>query len=96
MISEKLNEVDLHVDEIYGGSRLGNTSDDPLPRLLGVDNSAGFRHLGKRPNVETLKLLVLKTSFSDVDWPDSLDRERGLFVYYGDKRVLGFPQFHGH
>lgn len=89
MISEKLNEVDLHVDEIYGGSRLGNTSDDPLPKLLGVDNSAGFRHLGKRPNVETLKLLVLKTSFSDVDWPDSLDRERGLFVYYGDKRVPG-------
>ena len=26
----------------------------------------------------------LKTSFSDINWPDSLDRERGLFTYYGD------------
>ena len=89
MIHENLNEVDLAVDESYGGSRNGNYSDDPLPQLLGVDNGAGFRHLGKRPHVKTLKLLALKTDFSDIHWPDSLDRENGLFVYYGDKRVPG-------
>jgi hypothetical protein len=84
MLDQSLNTVDLVVDEVYSGSRRGNASDDPLPKLLGVDNGAGFRHLGQRPNVNTLKLVVLKSSLSDLNWPDSLDRERGLFVYYGD------------
>lgn len=89
MISQNLDSVDLAVDESYGGSRNGNYSDDPLPQLLGVDNGAGFRHLGKRPEVKTLRLLALKTDFADIHWPDSLDRENGLFVYYGDKRIPG-------
>ena len=71
MIDKNLDSVDLSVDEVYGGSRNGNSSDDPLPKLLGVDNGAGFRHLGQRPEVKTLKLLVLKTSFSDMNWPDA-------------------------
>ena len=89
MIEQNLSTVDLAVDESYGGSRNGNASDDPLPQLLGVDNGAGFRHLGKRPAVKTLKLLALKSSLSDINWPDSIDRENGLFVYYGDKREPG-------
>lgn len=89
MSSDPLGEADLLVDSVYGGSRAGNASDDPLPRLLGVDSGAGFRHLGKRPATETLKLLVLKTSFTDVDWPDSLDPESGVFTYYGDRRAPG-------
>lgn len=89
MNDDPLSLINLEVDSVYGGSRNGNASDDPLPRLLDVDNGAGFRHLGKRPNVNTLKLLVLKTSFSDINWPDSLDRENGLFIYYGDKRIPG-------
>lgn len=89
MIDKNLDSADICVDEVYGGSRNGNSSDDPLPKLLDVDNGAGFRHLGQRPGVNTLKLLVLKTSFSDANWPDALDRENGTFVYYGDKRVPG-------
>lgn len=81
-----LSSVDLVVDEIYGGSRKGNSSDDPLPALLGVDNGAGFRHLGERPSVATLRLLVLKSNFNDPDWPDMLDTESGLFTYYGDNK----------
>src|ERR1017187_5801436 len=89
MVAKDLDMVDLSVDEVYGGSRNGNASDDPLPSLLGVDNGAGFRHLGKRPEVKTLKLLALKTSFADINWPDTLDRENGIFLYYGDKRNPG-------
>ena len=89
MISKNLSSADLIVDESYGGARNGNASDDPLPQLLGVDNGAGFRHLGKRPAVITLKLLALKSSFTDINWPDSIDRESGLFTYYGDKRAPG-------
>ena len=89
MISASLDSADLVVDEVYGGGRSGNASDDPLPRLLGLDSGAGFRHLGRRPEVATLKLLALKTSFADSDWPDSLDRENGLFIYFGDQRKPG-------
>jgi hypothetical protein len=89
MVDKDLDTASLVVDEIYGGSRNANASDDPLPKLLNLDSGAGFRHLGKRPQVATLKLLVLKTSFADINWPDSLDPENGLFVYYGDKRTPG-------
>jgi len=60
----ELENADLIVDEIYGGSRNGNASDDPLPKLVGVDSRAGFRHLGQRPKTETLNLIVLKTSLN--------------------------------
>lgn len=84
-----LEHADLIIDEVYGGSRNGNASDDPLPKLLGVDNQAGFRHLGPRPKTETLKLIVLKTSLREPDWPDNLDSETGIFTYYGDRREPG-------
>lgn len=80
---------DLVVDEVYGGSRRGNASDDPLPKLVGVDSGAGFRHLGQRPGIDTLRLLVLKSNFSDPDWPDRLDTETGLLTYYGDNKRVG-------
>ena len=84
-----LSKSDLIVDKVYGGSRKGNASDDPLPSLLSVDSGAGFRHLGQRPGLSTLKLLVLKTSFSNPDWPDYLDYATGLFTYYGDNQKPG-------
>ncbi len=84
-----LKSADLIIDQIYEGGRKGNASDDPLPHLLGVSNSAGFRHLGKRPRVNTLKLLVLYTNLRDPNWPDSMDPETGIFTYYGDRRTPG-------
>jgi Restriction endonuclease AspBHI N-terminal/Restriction endonuclease len=89
MISANLNEASLTVDESYGGSRNGNYSDDPLPKLLAVDNGAGFRVRGKKPEVKTITLLALKSSLEDMNWPDSIDRENGLFIYYGDRRKPG-------
>jgi len=82
----ELEDADLIIDRVYTGGRNGNSSDDPLPALIGVDNGAGFRHLGSRKSVSTLKLLALKSSLTDRLWPDSLDRDTGLFVYYGDNR----------
>lgn len=84
----ELANTDLIIDMVYGGSRNGNASDDPLPELVGVDNSAGFRHLGKRPETSGLKLLVLKSNFNDHDWPDNLDRESGVLTYYGDNKKV--------
>ena len=75
MIITDLENTDLHVDSIYGGSRLGHAGDDPLPKLLGVDSQAGFRVLGKRKSLDTLNLIVLITSFKSIEGPDHLDRE---------------------
>lgn len=84
-----LSETDLVIDNIYGGSREGNAKDDPLPTLLGVDSGAGFRHLGQRPRISTLKLVILKSNFNNPDWPDNLDHETGLFTYFGDNQKPG-------
>ena len=84
-----LSTTDLVVDHIYGGSRKGNSSDDPLPKLLGVDNGAGFRVLGQKRAVSTLKMLVLKSNFNEPDWPDHIDTETGILTYYGDNRKPG-------
>jgi len=81
-----LAAADLLVDAVYQGGRRKNASDDPLSRLLRVSNSGGFRYRG---TVDRLELLVLTTTFSELDWPDSLDRETGIFTYYGDNRKPG-------
>jgi len=86
---DHLREVDLEVDRVYGGSRKGNASDDPFPKLLGLDSGAGFRVLGQKAHTKTIRLLMLKTNLSHPDWPDNLDYETGLFTYYGDNRKPG-------
>jgi len=81
-----LPAADLQVDATYRGGRFGNASDAPLPRLLNVSNSGGFRYRG---SVGSLELVVLVSSFGDPDWPDSLDRETGVLTYFGDNKEPG-------
>lgn len=89
-IKEPLAQTDLVIDTIYSGTRFGNARDDVLSQLLGVDNSGGFRYLGKpRTDIQKLKILVLLTGFDEPEWPDSLDIENGVFTYFGDKRTPG-------
>ena len=83
---ENLQEADLVVDGVYLGGRRGNAGDDPFPRLLTVSNQGGFRFRG---TVSALEMLVLTSSMSDPDWPDGLDRETGVFTYYGDNKKPG-------
>ncbi len=78
--------ADLRVDAIYQGGRKGNAGDDPLPYLLKISNSGGFRYRG---SLDRLELLVLTSSLSDPDWPDMLDSETGTFTYYGDNKHPG-------
>jgi hypothetical protein len=83
---EQLAVSDLQVDAIYQGGRRGNAGDDPLGPLLKVSNSGGFRYRG---NMDKFSMIVLTTGMSDPDWPDSIDRETGVFTYYGDNKVPG-------
>jgi hypothetical protein len=83
----ELRTTDLHVDAIYQSGRRGNAGDDPVAALLGVGNQGGFRYRGKI--VGKLDVVVLTSSQSDPDWPDTLDRETGVFTYYGDNKKPG-------
>ncbi|MCS3576548.1 restriction endonuclease [Bradyrhizobium elkanii] len=74
------------VDAVYQGGRNGNASDDPLPHLVGVSNQGGFRYIGTK---ECPNLAVLTLTTKEHDWPDNLDRETGIFTYYGDNRKPG-------
>ena len=80
------SSADLTVDAVYRGGRKGNAGDDPLPLLLKVSNSGGFRYRGQ---VDALELVVLTSSGKDPDWPDTLDRETGVYTYYGDNKSPG-------
>lgn len=77
---------DLIVDAIYEGHRRGDAGDDPLPQLIGVSIGGGFRYRGK---IDNLKLVALTSNKRDPDWPDTLDRETGVYTYYGDNKVPG-------
>ena len=81
-----LRNADLMVDKVYKGGRKGNASDDPLPHLIGVSNQGGFRYIGTK---EQPRIVVLTSTMNDPDWPDSLDRETGVFTYYGDNKKPG-------
>lgn len=46
----------------------------------------GFRYRG---NLAALELVLLTSTLSDPDRPDALDRETGVFTYYGDNKKPG-------
>lgn len=78
--------ADLLVDAVYQGGRRGGAGDDPLPNLAGVSTGGGFRYRG---GIDRLELVVLTSNKRDPDWPDALDRETGVYTYYGDNKVPG-------
>jgi len=85
---EKLLDSDLTVGGLYRGGTAGNSGDDPIDRLLHCGNMGGFRIVGSSRG-PSYSLVVLYTTFRDPDWPDRLDPEKGLFVYYGDNKKPG-------
>lgn len=85
---EELPTSDLLLDAIYEGGIRGNASDDPISKLVGVGNQGGFRIAGTIVGGD-VKVIVLYTTMDDVDWPDTIDYETGLFYYYGDNKQPG-------
>jgi len=85
---ESLREADLHVDAIYEGGISGNARDDPIGPLTGTGNQGGFRFAGS-PREQAVRLVVLYSSLSELDWPDAIDMQGGRFVYFGDNRSPG-------
>ena len=86
----ELENAPLIVDCIYKGGTSGNISDEVLPKLLPkCGNSSGFRKVGRKDKPGEMAYVVLYTSMSELEWPDYLDEETGIFRYYGDNRTPG-------
>src|SRR5690606_21992447 len=87
---ENLKKSDLIIDTIYKGGKRGNTSDDPLSKLFPkLGNMSGFRKKNRDDDSGKLAYVILYTSMSEIEWPDYLDVETGVFRYYGDNRKAG-------
>ncbi|KAB2365214.1 restriction endonuclease [Actinomadura montaniterrae] len=84
-----LGTADLIIDTCYAGGSSGHAGDDPISKLIPrVGNQGGFRHCGS-PFQGTVKLSVLYTTGGELDWPDQLDLQTGVFTYFGDNRTPG-------
>lgn len=65
-------------------------SSEPFHKLTpGCENEGGFRKKLREDGSGKYAYVVLYTSMEELEWPDYLDEETGIFRYYGDNRELG-------
>ena len=87
---EDLQNADLIVDAIYKGGTAPNISAEPFHKSIpGCENSGGFRKKLREDGSGKYAYVVLYTSMEELEWPDYLDAETGIFRYYGDNREPG-------
>lgn len=87
---DDLEKSDLIVDCIYKGGKVSNMSAEPFHKLIpGCENAGGFRKKLREDGSGKYAYVVLYTSMSELEWPDFLDEETGIFRYYGDNREPG-------
>ena len=87
---EDLSTSDLYIDCVYQGGQAGNIADEPFHLLIpGCENSGGFRKKLRRDGSGKYAYVVLYTSLEELEWPDYMDVETGVFRYYGDNRKPG-------
>lgn len=87
---EELANADLVIDAIYKGGTTPNMSAEPFHKLLpNCENSGGFRKVLRKDGSRKYAYVVLYTSMEELEWPDYLEEETGVFRYYGDNREPG-------
>lgn len=95
---DDLEGSDLIIDCIYeGGKRYKNVKDEPLHVLFPkCGNLGGFRRVDREDRNAYWEdgnkkpaYVVLTTTMSELEWPDYIDEETGIFRYYGDNRKSG-------
>ena len=85
-----LDKADLVIDAIYKGGTAPNMSAEPFHKLIpGCENAGGFRKKLREDGSGKYAYVVLYTSMEELEWPDYLDEETGIFRYYGDNREPG-------
>ena len=87
---EDLDKSDFFIDCIYKGGKAPNMSSEPFHKLIpGCENAGGFRKKLREDGSGKYAYIVLYTSMEELEWPDYLDEETGIFRYYGDNREPG-------
>lgn len=87
---DDLENADLFIDCIYKGGKIPNMSSEPFHKLIpGCENAGGFRKKLRADGSGKYAYVVLYTSMEELEWPDYLDEETGIFRYYGDNREPG-------
>lgn len=87
---EELEKADLVIDCVYKGGSANGMSAEPFHKLIpGCENSGGFRKKLREDGSGKYAYIVLYTSMKELEWPDFLDEETGVFRYYGDNREPG-------
>lgn len=87
---EDLESADLIIDCIYKGGAVSNMSAEPFHKLIpGCENAGGFRKKLREDGSGKYAYVVLYTSMEELEWPDYLEEETGIFRYYGDNRQPG-------
>lgn len=90
--------AELRVDASYRDLANWNHPDDQFNRFFrfndgrGIANAQGFRPKsvkGGSTAITACGFCVLVTTLREPEWPDSLDPDSGLFLYYGDNREPG-------
>lgn len=85
----ELKGAPLVVGAIYKGGDNKNAGDDPLSKLLPrTENMGGFRKTKMKGTDEFAYITIFSTG-GELEWPDYLDVETGIFRYYGDNREPG-------
>lgn len=86
---DKLEKAPLYVDAIYKGGKGNGFSSEPLHKLLpGMMNQKGFRPC-LCSNKKNIVYIVIFYTMDELEWPDHLFVDEGIFRYYGDNRSLG-------
>jgi hypothetical protein len=88
----------LHIDSSLRNTNNPKKPDDAFGKFFrfsdnkGINNTSGFRPKSKSKgstDIEACAFCVLVTNFMEVEWPDHIDRETGIFNYFGDKKTEG-------
>lgn len=85
-----LDKADLIIDCVYKGGTEPNISAEPFHKLIPrCENSGGFRKKLREDGSGKYAYVVLYTTMEELEWPDYLEEETGIFRYYGDNREPG-------
>ena len=72
----------IDIDTVYKNG--GFQKSDAMTVLMKVRNGGGFRPCKGK------SYFVIHSTKADVDWPDFLDYETGIYTYYGDNKEPGY------
>ncbi len=87
---EQLDSADLIIDCIYKGGKTSDMKSEPFHKLIPrCENAGGFRKKLREDGSGKYAYVILYTSMEELEWPDYLDEETGIFRYYGDNRQPG-------